>query len=273
MELPFWPLTLLLGVGACAGLATSTLGVGGSMLIVPALLAVLPLLHVPAAVTPSMALGTALAVSLVTALSSAYTHYRMGNLQKPWSPDKLGLMVCAGLGAVLGAQVVSSVPAGLAMLVIAGAQLFLSWAMLRPEPAEASAAAPFNSRAPSSRAYLGLAGFLTSIGAGGSLIVPYLSVKGVEHRHAVALAGWLGVLIGASALTIYATRATPTPIEFAIGTVHAPAALLIAAGSLLGVSKGAVLATRVNQALLRKLLAVVLILSSGRILLHLSIPS
>jgi len=271
MELPFGPLAILLIVGACAGFITSMLGIGGSMLIVPALLLVLPLLGVPAAAVPGVALGTALAVSLVTALSSAYTHYRLGNLQDPWSSDKLGLMLCAGAGAAAGACAVSLVKPWIAMAVIASAQVFLSCAILRSRPHSASSSASaFDSRAPALRAYLGLVGFITSIGAGGSLIVPYLAFKGVEHRNAVALAGWLGVLIGLSALVFYATSSTPRPIQFAVGAVHAPAALLVAAGSLAGVRGGALLASRVNPDFLRKVLALVLIASSSRLLFQLS---
>lgn len=276
MELPFIQSTILVLVGASAGLATSVLGIGGGIVIVPSLLAVLPLLRVPDQFTPEMALATSLAVSVVTAIMSAYSHWRLGNLKKPFAPEKLGLMGCAGAGAAFGAVSMIKAPPAMAALVIVAAQCFLCWSMLRRgrRPAQpAAAAAPtsreFNARALGSRLYFSIVGLLTAIGAGGSLIVPYLSVKGVEHREAVGLAGWLGLLIGVSALFVYATKPV-AGVAWTLGAVHLPAALLVAAGSVFGVRHGAVFATRVNQDLLRKALATFLIASSGRILIHLA---
>lgn len=276
MELPFIQSTILVLVGAGAGLATSVLGIGGGIVIVPSLLAVLPLLRVPDQFTPEMALATSLAVSVVTAIMSAYSHWRLGNLKKPFAPEKLGLMVCAGAGAAFGAVSMIKAPPALAAMVIVAAQCFLCWSMLRrghrkakSAPVEAGASSDFNARAPGPRLYFSVVGLLTAIGAGGSLIVPYLSVKGVEHREAVGLAGWLGLLIGLSALVVYATKPV-AGVAWTLGAVHLPAALLVAMGSVLGVRHGAVLATRVNQDLLRKVLALFLIASSGRILIHLA---
>lgn len=277
MELPFIQSAILVLVGASAGLATSVLGIGGGIVIVPSLLAVLPLLRVPDKFTPEMALATSLAVSVVTAIMSAYSHWRLGNLKKPFAPEKLGLMVCAGAGAAFGAVSMIKAPPMVAALVIVAAQCFLCWSMLRRSRRKAQHAAvesgagvrDFNARALGSRMYFSGVGLLTAIGAGGSLIVPYLSVKGVEHREAVGLAGWLGLLIGVSALFVYATKPV-AGVAWTVGAVHLPAALLVASGSIFGVRHGAVLATRVNQDLLRKVLATFLIASSGRILFHLA---
>lgn len=240
-------------------------------MIVPSLLAVLPLMSVPANFTPAMALATSLAVSVITAIMSAHTHWKLGNLKKPFAPEKLGLMACAGVGAAVGAVSMTNAPPVFALLVIVAAQCFLCWSMLRRGRmrAEPAAAGDFDARSLGSRAYFSMVGLLTAIGAGGSLIVPYLSVKGVEHREAVGLAGWLGLLIGVSALFVYATKPV-IGVGWTLGAVHLPAALLIAGGSVLGVRQGAVLATRVNQDLLRKVLAAFLIASSGRILFHLA---
>jgi uncharacterized membrane protein YfcA len=208
---------------------------------------------------------------------SAYSHWRLGNLKKPFASEKLGLMVCAGAGADFGAVSMIKAPPVIAALVIVAAQCFLCWSMLRRGRAKVQRATSertgdahgFNARALGSRMYFSVVGLLTAIGAGGSLIVPYLSVKGVEHREAVGLAGWLGLLIGVSALFVYATKPV-AGVAWTLGAVHLPAALLVAGGSIFGVRHGAVLATRVNQDLLRQALATFLIASSGRILFHLA---
>ncbi len=150
-------------------LLNSTLGIGGSLVVVPALLLVLPLLHIPEDLTPTMALGTSLTVSLATAVFSAWQHWRHKNLNDPFSTDKLALMLCAGLGAVAGAAMVNSVRPAIALGVIAGAQLYFGVGILRPRPkAHQASVDAFNSRATSSRLFFGVVGLLTgAAGIGG----------------------------------------------------------------------------------------------------------
>jgi uncharacterized membrane protein YfcA len=108
-------------------------------------------------------------------------------------------------------------------------------------------------------------GFLTSMGAGGSLIAPYLAISGLEHRKAVGLAGLLSVLIGACAFTVYASQTLSAPVNGALGAVHLPAVALICLGSFVAVHVGAAWATRVNQGLLRRILGFGLLASAVRI--------
>lgn len=297
-------LALLFAIGAFAGTLTSTLGLGASLVVVPSLLFALPVLGVPAAVTPVVALGTALTVSLFTALFTAYLHAKLGNLERPFSSLNLSLMMCAGFGAVGGSLVASSIPAPAALSVMAAAQVVLGAMLLlrrrdaraSSQPASASLAAarhivsrdeefmpilataggpnpPAVSEAATDAPPLGrrsmpvfsAIGFLTSMGAGGSLIAPYLAISGLEHRKAVGLAGLLSVLIGACAFTVYASQTLPEQVSGALGAVHLPAVALICLGSFFAARLGAAWATRVNQDLLRRVLGFGLLASAVRI--------
>jgi uncharacterized protein len=266
MELPFFAIPAFLSIGAVAGVLTSVIGVGGSLVVIPALLAMLPALNVPPHAVPSVALGTSLCVSFPIAIMSAYRHFRLGNLTEPFSADKLVLMLCAGTGAFLGAKLVTSIPAYAPLCVIGAAQLYFCYGILRPaRVASVGQVRPFDSTASLSRAYMGAVGLLTSMGAGGSLIVPFLTVKGVEHPKAVALAGWLGVLIGLSSLVVFATRPNGAHGSLVFGAIHIPAALALGFGSFAAIRFAAPLATRLNPIVLRRALGVFLVLSSARI--------
>jgi len=298
-------LALLFAIGACAGTLTSTLGLGASLVVVPSLLFALPILGVPEVVTPVVALGTALTVSLFTALFTAYLHTKLGNLERPFSSLNLTLMLCAGFGAVVGSLVASSISASIALSVMAGAQVVMGALLLlrrRGEvegfgpalPTEATPgdtvsrdeefmpvlAAAVAAHTPASvtvaaqgqssldrrsMPVFSVIGFLTSMGAGGSLIAPYLAISGLEHRKAVGLAGLLSVLIGACAFTVYASQTLSAPVNGALGAVHMPAVALICLGSFVAVHFGAAWATRVNQGLLRRLLGFGLLASAVRI--------
>lgn len=297
-------LALLFAIGACAGTLTSTLGLGASLVVVPSLLFALPILGVPDVVTPVLALGTALTVSLFTALFTAYLHTKLGNLEQPFSTMNLTLMLCAGFGAVAGSLVASSVPASVALSVMAGAQVVMGGLLLlrrrdegpaltpresvgghtvsRDEEFTPVLAAAFAAEAPSAAVAVAAAaeparlgkrsmpvfsviGFLTSMGAGGSLIAPYLAISGLEHRKAVGLAGLLSVLIGACAFTVYASQSLTEEVSGALGAVHLPAVGLICLGSFVAVHFGASWATSVNQGLLRRVLGFGLLASAVRI--------
>lgn len=80
-------------LGAVVGLLAGFLGIGGGVLIVPALTLLFGL-------PQQVAQGTSLALMLVTAPAGAYEHHKLGNVAT-------GLLPLLGLGAVLGAPLAS----------------------------------------------------------------------------------------------------------------------------------------------------------------------
>ncbi|HYP68437.1 MAG TPA: TSUP family transporter, partial [Thiobacillaceae bacterium] len=67
-----------LGLGLVAGFVAGLLGVGGGLIIVPALIWLFDVQGVPPAIQPHLALGTSLASILFTSLSSVRAHHRHG---------------------------------------------------------------------------------------------------------------------------------------------------------------------------------------------------
>jgi uncharacterized membrane protein YfcA len=85
-------LLLGLAVGALAGVLSGALGIGGGVIMVPALVLVM-------GVGQQTAQGTSLLVIIPTAISGAYSHYRHGLLRERLT---LAVGVVGGAGAVLG---------------------------------------------------------------------------------------------------------------------------------------------------------------------------
>jgi hypothetical protein len=79
-----------LGVGLMAGLLSGLLGIGGGVIIVPALVLLLCL-------AMRTAIGTSLAIVVPTALAGAIFHFREGNLY-------LGSIVYMSIAAVAGSR-------------------------------------------------------------------------------------------------------------------------------------------------------------------------
>lgn len=85
----------LVGIGLAAGFLSGVLGIGGGIVIVPLLVALV-------AYAPKRAMATSLAAILFTAVAAAASHAQAGNVD--WSDAALiGLPATAG--AVLGAWV------------------------------------------------------------------------------------------------------------------------------------------------------------------------
>jgi uncharacterized membrane protein YfcA len=114
----------MLATGCVAGVLAGLFGIGGGIVIVPVLEAVLGLLGVDPAIRMHVAVATSLATIIPTSISSARAHHRRGAVDvevvKRWA---VFVLVGALLGAWIAAQVHSRVLAGvfatLALLVAA----------------------------------------------------------------------------------------------------------------------------------------------------------
>ena len=88
--------------GALSGTMAGLLGVGGGIIIVPALVFALTLQGVASGVTMHLAVGTSLAVIVFTALSSVRAHHRRGAVVWPVvARITPGIVVGALLGAAI----------------------------------------------------------------------------------------------------------------------------------------------------------------------------
>ena len=113
----------LLTIGLVAGFASGLLGIGGGVILVPALVLVLKL-NIHQAITIS------LAAIVPIALSGFLKHYSSGEM-----PIKIALLVAAGgiIGSLVGASVAHMIPAetlkkifGVVMILI-GLNILFGW--------------------------------------------------------------------------------------------------------------------------------------------------
>ena len=101
----------MLVTGAAGGVLAGLLGVGGGIVIVPALDAALGILGVDAGVRMHVAVATSLATIVLTSISSSLAHYRKGSIDLGvvfyWAPFILvgavaGTIVAAHVGGIAG---------------------------------------------------------------------------------------------------------------------------------------------------------------------------
>ena len=186
-------LAIFLFTGAAAGILAGLFGVGGGLIMVPALAFVLPRQGVSEALTMQMAIGTSLAVIATTSISSTLAHHRRGGVRWP-----VLLRFAPGLaaGAIAGAFVADQLSgAALKKIVGVGAVLVSLQMLFAGAPrVRADAQPPGAVELASVGGVIGLLSSLIGIG-GGSLTVPYLSARGIAMRDAVGTAAACGVPI------------------------------------------------------------------------------
>lgn len=259
----FWALAML-GVGAFAGLIAGLLGVGGGIVIVPALYHVLALMDVSEAIRMHVAVGSSLAIIIPTSLISARSHYRREAVDLPllkrWIlPLLVGVIVGAVVAAYLNGNVLAAVFAVVALLV--------SIRMLRGEDtlnlAESLPGEPIRSLLAS---FIGMVSTMMGIG-GGTLTVPLLSACNYPIRRAVGTASAVGIVIaipGAIGFLVSGQGVEGRP-PLTIGYINLVAFCLIVPTTTLLAPYGARLAHTIKPGRLKIAFALFLLATSLRL--------
>lgn len=260
-------IVLFLVTGALAGLLAGMFGIGGGMLIVPALVWLLPRQGVDGAVAVQVAIGTSLAVIAITSLSSTLAHHRRGGVR--WDVMRRltpGLVV----GAVGGAFVAHALPGATLKIVVGVGAVITAIQMLlnRGSAADASGArGPGAVELTGAGGIIGLLSSVIGIG-GGSITVPYLTLRGIGMREAVGTAAACGLPIawaGAVGFMI-AGHGLPGLPPWSVGYVSLAGFVGISFASVLTAPQGAKLAHTLPPRTLKRIFAVFLLLIGARML-------
>lgn len=251
-------ITVYLLFGALAGVLAGMLGVGGGLILVPALLYSFHLQGIAPAIAMPLALGTSLGAIVLTSLSSIAAHHRHGAIE--WRIVRQ-LFIGLSIGAVLGASLASQIDSGHLRQLFGLFELLVAWQM-------ASAWRPAPHRGLPGRIGLGIAG--TGIGllssllgiGGGTLTVPFLTWCNVALRKAVATSAACGLpiaLAGAAGYLVHGWGLTTLPAGSS-GYLYWPALVPLTLASLLTAPLGAWLTHRLPVHQLKRAFALVLLL-------------
>lgn len=257
-----------IGAGIAGGVLAGLLGVGGGIVIVPALYFALTLAGMDPDLTMKVAVGTSLATIVFTSLASGLGHHRKGaidiTLLKMWAPWILGGVVIGSLlGGYVSGNVLIAVFATVALAV--SADMMLRQGRIEPEPKGFS------------RPVWAFFGVLTGtisamMGIGGGTIgVPLLNFLGYDIRRAVGTSAAIGFLIGLPGAMIYA--ATGLGQEglppFSLGYVNLLAAAVIIPLTTTFSQLGVKLAHSIPRRALRLAFGAFLLLTSLRMFVDL----
>ncbi|MCC5884180.1 MAG: sulfite exporter TauE/SafE family protein [Halomonas sp.] len=252
-------------LGAAAGTMAGLFGVGGGLIIVPALVFAFGLQGIDPIVTMHLAIGTSLATIVVTGASSSWAHYQRGSIQRDAFFFLLpGLVV----GAIAGVFVAGALSGGLLgtlfglFVILVGIRMALG---IGPKPG----------RAAPGRVGMGVAGgVIGSISAlfgigGGTLCVPWMSRCGARMTEAVGTSAACGLPIALFGAITFILMGWGNPLlpAGATGFVMWPAFLGIVLASVPFARFGARLAHVLSARVLRLAFAALLLIVGLRFLL------
>ncbi|MEM6708128.1 MAG: sulfite exporter TauE/SafE family protein [Pseudomonadota bacterium] len=254
-------------IGASAGFLGGLLGIGGGVIIVPALIIALELDgRFGVTDTTLVAVATSLCCVVGVSVSAAHAQLRRGNLD-PALLKHLGPVLV--LGAVLAAPVGEWLPPQAFRLLIGAFLCFVSLVMLTrwaPDPSRQLPKLPASG-------VLGVAGGLLSglagIG-GGNVIVPTLAYFNVPMHRATANASALGIPIALSgALGYLVTGWTNEGLKLptgSVGYIYLPAVVAVVLAAVPCAPLGVRAAQRLDAGPLRRLFGALLVVVSLRMI-------
>jgi uncharacterized protein len=251
-------------LGIVAGTLAGLLGVGGGLIIVPALVYLFDAQGYAPEATVHLALGTSLGTIVFTSISSTRAHHQRGAVD--WRiVGRIAPGILAGtfLGGVFAAHLATAaLKAVFALFLAAVAVQMLSGAKPRPSRT-------FPGIYGSTLAGLGIGGISGLVGiGGGSMSVPLMLWCNVEARRAVGTSAAIGFPIAVSGAISYGFNGlgASTGVAHTIGYLHLPALATVAALSMLTAPLGARLASSIEPAKLKRGFACLLVVMSCKML-------
>lgn len=240
---------LLIALGAGAGVLGALLGVGGGVILVPALV-LLAGEAFPAAV------GTSLVCVVATSVASSAGQFRRGMVD----PDvALRLQAFAAVGAVGAALAAPYVPVRGLFVAFAVLMAGAAWQLWpRAGGARPAVTEPTGLLSRAVAACGGMLGGLLGVG-GGVVFVPLLhGLAGLDFHRAAATSAYLIGLTAGSGAAVYLVR----------GDVDLPVVAPTMLGVLIGASVASAAAHRVSAAWLKRGFALLLVYVAVRMLLR-----
>lgn len=252
-------LTLLLIVGAFAGVLAGLLGVGGGIVLVPAFYYGFSSLGYQSLQLMQICLATSLATIIVTSIRSVMSHNKKGSVDwdilKTWAP---GIVI----GALIGMVTATALRSDTLVMIFGGLALGIGAYMAFGKTDWTIAdKMPSGIIRTTLSTITGFISVLMGIG-GGSLGVPAMTLHGRPIHRAVATAAGFGVIIAVpSAIGFLLTAPSSGNLPpFTVGYINLGAFFVVICMTLITAPLGARLAHAMNPKPLKRVFAFFLIL-------------
>ncbi|MEE3609423.1 sulfite exporter TauE/SafE family protein [Avibacterium paragallinarum] len=248
---------ICLALGCVVGFLAGLFGIGGGLIIVPALVYLLPMVGVPNELLMSTALGTSFATIVITGFSSAQRHHKLGNIV--WNAVKI-LAPVIMITTFISGLFVGKLDKAIASKLFACLVVYLAVKMLLSIKPKAVQKTLTTASSVIGGILIGIASSIAGIGGGG-FIVPFLNARGIEMKQAIGSSAFCGMLLGLSGMLSFIVGGwgqIGMP-NYSLGYVYLPAVIAITATSFFTSKLGASTTDKLPVKTLKRYFAVLLI--------------
>lgn len=255
----------LLALGCATGFLAGLLGIGGGMLMVPFITAVVTHRGVAPALAVKMGIATSMATILFTSLSSVRAHHRRGAVR--WDLVATLAPGIAVMALVTGAFIFPLVRGALLLVLFA---LFIGYSATRmlidkkPAPGR---------QLPGTAGRFAMGGVIGTlsglVGVGGAFVsVPFMTRGNVPIHNAIATSAALGfpIALASTAGNLIGGWSLPQALPGAFGYLYLPALAAISTASVLMAPLGARAAHALDVRQLKRAFALLLYVLGGYML-------
>ena len=248
-------------IGVLSGLASGLLGLGGGIIIVPALLIAFKMMGLYELQTMHVAVATSLMTIIVTSLVSIVSHHRYRNIDWSLFQKLAPSLVIGGLIATfLSVQLSSKLLQHIFSLYL----LFSAIKIWFPNPDGGEKYLLNTIVLWFAGGTVGLVSALVGVG-GGTFIVPYLMMANRPPQQAIGTSAACGFPIALAAIMGFIVLDALQDHSFdiaSLGFVHWPAFIGIISSSIVFSLLGARIASRLQTSTLKRIFSVLLIVVS-----------
>ena len=258
-------LLIYLALGSVVGILAGLFGVGGGVIVVPALLFTFHRLGIPDETLMHIAIGTSNATIIVTSISSSLAHHKRGSID--WNTLKNMLPGIIAGALLIGPILANWLPAQQLRSFFAVFLLIISFKMILNINPKSKHPYPPRRVLIGAGSVIGTLSSMLGIG-GGAMTVPFLSWRGVEIRQAVGTSSACGLPIAlASTVGFIINGWNQTDLSSGqLGYVYLPAFFGIVVASFVTAKLGAMLAHHLPTQSLRRGFGILLLAVSLKIL-------
>ena len=248
-------------IGLLAGFSAGYLGIGGGLILVPALTWLFSMDPLTAPYAIHMAVATSLSTMLITSMSSIFAHHRRRAITWPVTLDlSPGLLAGAVAGAMLAVRLSTDMLAAVFGMyaALAGLQLLSGRESKGQKPLPGRLGSSFTGL------IIGTISSLVGIG-GGSLTVPWLLWHGRQVKQAVATAAACGYPIAlAGTISFVMLGQKENILDSVTGYIHLPAFGGVVLFSVLAAPLGAAAVHNSSPVLVRRIFGAFMLLVAWR---------
>ena len=257
-------LGVYLGIGVVAGILAGLLGIGGGMVIVPLLIASFTWQQIPYDAMMHLALGTSLASIIFTSVSSFWAHHKRGAVH--WQIVRriiAGVLLGTFLGTGIAARLSTDFLKGFFILFL----YYVAVQMLINKKPRPSRQLPGGGGLFGMGNLIGVFSSLVGIG-GGALSVPYMIWCNIPVHMAIGTSAAMGfpiAIAGTLGYILNGLHVSGLP-PHTLGYIYLPALFGLVCASIFTAPLGVKLAHSLPVDRLKRIFAVLLLITATRML-------